>query len=98
MNDIEIPNPNYRQMNISLFITLFYDEEYEPIIMPPTLDSEHTPPPTINDVPVRVICDHDNLGLIFGYFYDIYRVYLKDILPITSCPKIKVLRKKFRGY
>ena len=45
--------------------------------MPKTLDSQHTPLPMINDVPVRVLCDHETLGMIVGYFPDKYRVYLK---------------------
>ena len=43
----------------------------------------------IHDVPVRVIYDHDNLGMIIGYCPDRDRIYVKVITPRTSCSKIK---------
>ena len=77
--------------------TLSDDQEEEPIIIPPTLDSQHTPLPIIHDVPVRVLCDHDNLRIIFGSLSDRDRVYLRETIPITSCYKIKGWKNKFRG-
>ena len=65
--------------------------------MPPTLDSQHTPFPMIHDVTVRVICDYYILGMIIGSFPDRYRVYLKYIIPRTSCSKIKGWKNKSRG-
>ena len=65
--------------------------------MPPTIDYQYTPFPMIHYVPVGLICYHDTLGAILGYFTDRYVVYLKDIIPRTSCSKIKVWEKKFRG-
>ena len=65
--------------------------------MPLTLYYQHTPLPTIHDVPVRVLCYYDILGMIIGSFPDRYRVYLKYIIPRTSCSKIKGWKNKSRG-
>ena len=65
--------------------------------MPLTLYYQHTPLPTIHDVPVRVLCYYDILGMIIGSFPDRYRVYLKGIITRTSCSKIKGWENKFRG-
>ena len=62
-----------------------------------TLDSQHTPFHVIHDVPVRFLCEHNTLGMIIGYLLDRYRVYLKYIIPITSCSKIKGWENKCRG-
>ena len=97
INNLEIPTPNFIQLCVALGRTLLEDKEEVPIIVTTTLDSQHTPFPIIYCVPVWVICDHDILGIILGYFPDINRVYLKDIIIITSCSKIEVCRNKFRG-
>ena len=66
MNYIEILNPNSIQLWIILGRPLPEDQEELSIVVPPTLDSQHTPFPMIYDVTVRVICDHDTLGIILG--------------------------------
>ena len=66
MYDLEIPTPYTRHMMIALVRPLPEDQEESTIIIPPTLDSQHTPLPTIHDVPVGVIWDHDTLGMIIG--------------------------------
>ena len=95
-NDLEIPTPNDRQLWIDLGRPLPEDKEEASIVMSPTLDSQHTPFPTIYDVPVWVICDHDTLWMIICYCPDRDRVYLKYSTPRTSCSKIKGWKNKFR--
>ena len=51
----------------------------------------------IHYVLVGVICDHDTVGMILGFFTDRDRVYLKYIITRTSCSKIKGWKNKFRG-
>ena len=97
MNDLEIPTPSSRKLRIALERLLKEDQEEATIIMPQTLDSQHTPLPMIHDVTVGEICDHDTLGMIIGSYPDRYRVDLKDIIPIKYCSRIKVCKKKFRG-
>ena len=97
MNDIEILTPNSRQLRISLVIPLSEYQKGALIIMPPTLDSQHTSLTMIHDVPVRVLCDDETLGMIIGSLPDRYRVHLKDTIPITSCSRIKGCKNKLRG-
>ena len=89
MNDIKITTTNDRQPWIALSRPLTEDQGEAPIIMPITLDSQHTTFPIIHDVPVRVLYEHYTLGMIIGYFPDIERVYLKYIIPRTYFSKIK---------
>ena len=46
---------------------------------------------------VSMICDHDTSGKILGYLPDRDRVYLKHIIPRTSCSRINGLKNKCRG-
>ena len=78
-------------MRIVLIRPLQERQEDVPIIVPPNLDYQHTPFPIINDLPVRVLCYHDTLGIIIGSFPDRDRVYIKYIIPRTYCSKIKGL-------
>ena len=96
INDIEIPDPNARQLWVALVRPLPEYQEEASIIIPQTLDSQHTPFTTIHDVLSGVICDYDTLGMILGSFPNIYRVYLNYITTRTSCSKIKFWKKKFR--
>ena len=89
INYIEIPTPSAIQMRSSLGRTLLEDQEEAPIIMPSTLESQHTPLPIIHDVTARVLHDHYNLVIILGSCPDRDRVYLKDTIHRTSCYKIK---------
>ena len=89
MNYLEITTPNVRHMRIVLVRPLSENQEEEPIIVPTTLDSQHTPIPMIHDVTFRVLCGHDTSWKIICSCPDIDRVYLKDIIPRTSCYKIK---------
>ena len=66
MNDPEIPNPNSRHLNSALGIPLSENHEEAPILIPPTLDSQHKTFTIIHDAPVRLLCDHDTLGVIIG--------------------------------
>ena len=68
-----------------------------PIAVLPTLDSQHIKLPKIHDKSVRLICDHDNLGIIIRCFPDRDRVYLKEIIPRIYFSKIKGWGNKFRG-
>ena len=72
-----MPTPNSRKLWIALGVPLPDNPEEAPIILPPTLYFQHTTFPMINDVPVRVLYEHDTLGVILYYCYDIDRVYLK---------------------
>ena len=74
-------------MRIAFGRSLPDDKEEAPIIMPPTLESQHTSFPVIHSVPVRVLCDHYTLGMIIGSFPDIDRVYLKTSFPEHIFPK-----------
>ena len=89
--------PNVRQLRIALSRPLPEDQEVASIIIPPTLDSQQTPLPMINDVPFRIVFEHDTLGVILGYFPYRYRIYVKDIIPRISCSKIKVWENKLNG-
>ena len=89
INDLEIQNPNSRQLWISLCRPLSEDQEEAPIIIPPNIDSQHAPFTIIHDVSLRVMCYHDNLGVILGSYSDRDRVYLKYVILRTSCSKIK---------
>ena len=73
------------------------DQEELPIAVLPTLDSQHIKLPKIHDKSVRLICDHDNLGIIIRCFPDRDRVYLKEIIPRIYFSKIKGWGNKFRG-
>ena len=61
-------------MRIVLIRQLQERQEDVPIIVPQNLDYQHTPFPIISDVPFRVICDHDTLGIIIISFPDRDRV------------------------
>ena len=97
MDYIEITTTNYRQLRIDLCRPLPEDQEEVPIAMLPTLDSQHIKLPKIHDKSVRLICDHDNLGIIIRCFPDRDRVYLKEIIPRIYFSKIKGWGNKFRG-
>ena len=97
INDLEIPTLNARQMWIDLGGPLPKDQEEAPIIVTPTLESQHTPFPMIHGVPVRVLCNHDTLGVNLGSCSDGCRVCLKYIITRTDCSKIKGWKNKFRG-
>ena len=97
MNDLEISTPNTKHIWIDLGRTLLEYQEEAPIIIPPTLDSQQIPLPMINDVPFRIVFEHDTLGVILGYFPYRYRIYVKDIIPRISCSKIKIWKNKFRS-
>ena len=89
MNDLEIPTPNTRKLWISLGMPIPEDQEEAPIVMIPTLDSQHTQFPIIHDVTFRFLCDHDTLCIILGSCPERERFYLKDVFSRTSCSKIK---------
>ena len=97
MNDIEIPKPNGRNMDIALVRPLPEYQEEVPLIIPPTLEYKHTPLSMIHDVPVRVLYDPDTLGVFVCSFPDRDRVYIEDIIHRTYCSKIKDWENKLRG-
>ena len=83
-------------MRIALGRTLLEDKENIPITMRPNIYSQDKTFPMVHNVPVRVLFYHDTLRLIIGSCTNKYRVYLKDIIPKTSCSKIKVWKNELR--
>ena len=70
-------------------ISLSGDKEEVIIIMPPTLDSQHTPFSMMHDATFGVIYEHDTTGMILGSHTYKDVVYLKFRTPRTCFSNIK---------